>query len=266
MKKLSSERNINAPLLAAAKKRIVTNEYELTSRRIPQSTRLCILSDLHCARYGEGQSDLVAAVEAGRPDAVLLLGDLFDQRVKNANTETLLSALAQRYPCYFIFGNHEHKSGDLPNIFALLRKYDIPVLAGTSALVAPGIRVFGVDDLHGGRHRQLRQIEAAAARRSQEEFSILAVHVPNGVESYLRFGFDLMLSGHTHGGQIIVPGVFNGLYAPGQGFFPKYGGGRYDLGPTTLIVSRGLAQKPVWLPRFGNPPELAVISLQPEKT
>jgi predicted MPP superfamily phosphohydrolase len=84
------------------------------------------------------------------------------------------------------------------------------------------------------------------------------------MQSYLPYGFDLMLSGHTHGGQIILPGLLNGLYAPGQGFFPKFAGGRYELDNMTLIIGRGLARKPLWLPRVFNPPELVLVDLKPE--
>jgi predicted MPP superfamily phosphohydrolase len=125
------------------------------------------------------------------------------------------------------------------------------------------VQIFGVDDGQGGKAKQLWQIANAGSKRKDDVFSILAIHVPNGVESYLHYGFDLMLSGHTHGGQIIIPYILNGLYAPGQGFFPKYGGGRYDFGQQTLIISRGLAQKPLWLPRLGNPPELTIVTLKP---
>ena len=125
------------------------------------------------------------------------------------------------------------------------------------------VQIFGVDDGQGGKKKQLSEIAYAGSKRTDDIFSILAIHVPNGVESYLHYGFDLMLSGHTHGGQIIIPGVLNGLYAPGQGVFPKYGGGRYDFGKQTMIISRGLSQRPLWLPRLGNPPELCFVTLKP---
>lgn len=246
--------------------RIATREYQISDPRILSEVRICVVSDLHGARYGSNQERLLAAIESARPDAVLLLGDLFDQYGKNDNTVVLLSALSSRYPCYFILGNHEYKTGAIEEVRALVARSGIPILAGDSALLSTGgsrIRVFGIDDGLGGKSRQRLQIAKAAQERSETEYSILAVHVPNEAESYLKYGFDLMLSGHTHGGQIVIPGLLNGLYAPGQGLCPKYGGGRYDLENTTLIISRGLARKPFWLPRLFNPPELVVVSLKP---
>lgn len=248
------------------KGRIVTREYMISDARMQSEVRICVVSDLHGARYGVGQERLLSAIESAAPDLVLLLGDLFDQHGTNANTVTLLNELSSRYTCYFVLGNHEYKTESIQRVRARIERSGIPILAGDSALFLAGesrIRIFGIDDGLGGKDRQRLQIANAAKERSETEYSILAIHVPNGVESYLEYGFDLMLSGHTHGGQIVLPGLLNGLYAPGQGLFPKYGGGRYDLGDTTMIISRGLARKPFWLPRVFNPPELVVVALRP---
>ncbi len=251
----------------AGKTRLVTRSYEVFDDRIRDEYKIAVISDLHDARYGKGQSRLITALAAEQPDAVLLLGDLFHQSGSNENTLTLLDAIAGSFECYFILGNHEYQSGEIEFVRSSLEQAHIPVLDGESVLLEAGdtkVALFGIDDGHGGTAEQLAQISHAAAARSDDVFSILAIHVPNGVESYLHYGFDLMLSGHTHGGQIVVPGVLNGLYAPGQGFFPEYGGGRYDFGDQTLIISRGLAQRPFFVPRLFNPPELTIVTLLPE--
>jgi predicted MPP superfamily phosphohydrolase len=248
------------------KTRIVTRYYEITDARVHDEVRIAIVCDLHGAQYGKKQSDLIAALEEASPTVVLLLGDIYDQDGIESHAVELIDALSSRFTCYFVPGNHEYKSGELNMIRNLLRESNIPNIAGETVTVQvkdTQVQIFGIDDGQGGKAKQLWQIENAAKQRNSDIFSILAIHVPNGVESYLHYGFDLMLSGHTHGGQIILPHVLNGLYAPGQGFFPKYGGGRYDFGKQTLIISRGLSQKPLWLPRFGNPPELSIITLKP---
>ena len=246
------------------KTRFVSRCYEFFDARIHDDVRIAVVSDLHGALYGPQQSDLIAALEQQSPHVVLLLGDIFDQRGDDTNAKTLLFALGERFPCYFIPGNHEYRAGELLPIHAILKDANIPLLTGEPATITvkqTQVQVFGVDDGQGGKARHLRQIAAAGEQRSDEIYSILAIHVPNGVESYLHYGFDLMLSGHTHGGQIAIPGLLNGLYAPGQGVFPKYGGGRYDFGKQVLLISRGLSQRPLWLPRLGNPPELCFVTL-----
>ena len=248
------------------KARIVTRYYEITDARIHDEVRIAIVCDLHGAQYGKKQSDLIAALEHASPTVVLLLGDIYDQDGIDPHAVELVDAVSRRFTCYFVPGNHEYKSGELNMIRNLLRESSIPNIAGETVTVQvkdTQVQIFGIDDGQGGKAKQLWQIANAAKQRSDDIYSILAIHVPNGVESYLHYGFDLMLSGHTHGGQIILPHVLNGLYAPGQGFFPKYGGGRYDFGKQALVISRGLSQKPLWLPRFGNPPELAIVTLKP---
>ena len=263
---LSSLAAIFILLIWGTKTRFVTRFYEITDARFQDDVRIAIVSDLHGALYGAEQSKLVAAIEQEKPHAVLLLGDIFDQHGIDKNGKALVSVLSERFDCYFVPGNHEYKSGELGTIRQLMREANVPILAGESTMLTVNktrVQLFGVDDGQGGKKKQLLQITDAGSKRSDEIFSILAIHVPNGVESYLHFGFDLMLSGHTHGGQIAIPGVLNGLYAPGQGLFPKYGGGRYDFDDQTMIICRGLSQRPLWLPRLGNPPELCFVTLKP---
>lgn len=251
------------------KTRFVSRYYELTDARIHDEVRIAIVSDLHGALYGEHQNELIAALEQENPHVVLLLGDIFDQRGISENSIELIRVLSGKFNCQFIPGNHEYKSGDLGVIRDLLEEVNIPNLAGESFLLEINdtrVQIFGVDDGMGGKKKQLQQIADAADQKSDNIYSILAIHVPNGVESYLHYRFDLMLSGHTHGGQVMIPVMLNGLYAPGQGVFPKYGGGRYDFDNQTMIISRGLSQKPLWLPRLGNPPELTFVTLKPEQS
>jgi predicted MPP superfamily phosphohydrolase len=83
------------------------------------------------------------------------------------------------------------------------------------------------------------------------------------VEEYKKMKFDLILSGHAHGGQWRIPYLLNGFYAPDQGFFPEYAGGLYKHSGSVHIVSRGLCKSDV-VPRIFNPPELVVIDVEPE--
>ena len=90
-------------------------------------------------------------------------------------------------------------------------------------------------------------------------------HRPDLADLYSGRGFDLVVCGHAHGGQVRIPGILNGLYAPNQGMFPKYAGGHYRLadGKTEMIVSRGLCKNS--LPRIFNPPEVVVIDILPRE-
>ena len=95
---------------------------------------------------------------------------------------------------------------------------------------------------------------------------MLLCHFPEDIDYYRSFGkFDLILSGHAHGGQWRLPFSQNGLFSPGEGLFPKYSGGRFDFDDCTMIVSRGLARIKTVIPRIFNNPELVVIDLLPRE-
>lgn len=250
------------------KSRFIVQNYVIGDERIIDDVRIVVVSDLHSALYGTDQSDLIDAIAQADPSVVLLDGDIFHHHGSNKNAVTLLNSLANRFQCYFILGNHEYQTKQIAWVKRQVEESGIRILDGESVDITAGnttVCLYGIDDGHGGKARQLAELARAGKKRDDGVYSILAIHVPNDVKTILPLGFDLMLSGHTHGGQIRIPGVLNGLYAPGQGMFPTYGGGRYDFGKQTLIISRGLAKVPYWLPRVFNPPELVVVTLTAKK-
>ena len=92
------------------------------------------------------------------------------------------------------------------------------------------------------------------------QYTILLSHRPELIDTYTEENFDLVLSGHAHGGQIRIP-FLGGLVAPNQGFLPKYTSGIYEKNDTKMIVSRGIGNSIIPF-RINNRPELVVINLQ----
>ena len=90
---------------------------------------------------------------------------------------------------------------------------------------------------------------------------MLLTHRPELIDKYNEYNFDLILSGHAHGGQWRIPFILNGLIAPNQGLLPKYTGGLYKFGNNNMIVSRGLARESTIIPRLFNRPELVIIDI-----
>ena len=141
------------------------------------------------------------------------------------------------------------------------------MLAGDCTLFSKdgaAIALCGVDDPAVGEQARAAQLEKASAQRPEGVVSLLLSHRPERIETYLSYGFDVILAGHAHGGQWRLPGLINGLAAPNQGLFPRYAGGRYDLEGTVLVVSRGLARETTRLPRIFNRPELVLLDLVPD--
>lgn len=253
--------------VAALWQGLTVRRYVLETDKLAAPVRLALLSDFHGARYGQGQSRLLAAVDKLEPDAVVMPGDFYDEDHVDGNTDDLLSALAERYPCFFVRGNHEGSTGRADQLRKKLEDWGIAVLAGTEALLqvkGQQVRICGVDDPGiCGERGWLEQFQACQALTGDGTYSLLLSHRPELTQYYRASGFDLVLAGHAHGGQVRIPGVLNGLAAPHQGFFPDYAGGRYRLSGTELIVGRGLSRD--LRVRVFNPPELVVVELTPNK-
>ena len=97
-------------------------------------------------------------------------------------------------------------------------------------------------------------------QNESDGFTVLLSHRPELFDVYVDTGIDLVFSGHAHGGQFRLPFI-GGLFAPNQGFIPKYDAGRFDKENTTMIVSRGVGNSIIPL-RINNPPELVVVELK----
>lgn len=99
-----------------------------------------------------------------------------------------------------------------------------------------------------------------------DRYLIMCAHRPDSFDSWNTadvWGIDLVLSGHLHGGQVIIPGI-GGLYSQLEGFFPQYDYGQYKLGNSDMIITRGLGSNPKIFPRFSNPPEIVVVNVEAE--
>lgn len=267
-------------LMIACSQKLEITHYTVISEKVTGSVRLAVLADLHSTFYGKNQEELIRALRSCSPDAVLLVGDIADDQVPHEGTEVLLAAIGNVYPCFYVSGNHEYWSGEEGEIKKMIASCGVTVLEGESVLLdvkEQRIRICGVDDPdgYGQRHRYdpgaMAGWENQLARCRMDldgvHFSVLMTHRPELVSYYTHTpgeneaGFDLVTAGHAHGGQVRIPGVLNGLLAPNQGLFPKYAGGRYQLGDTVMIVSRGLCRN--LLPRVFNRPELVVVEIAP---
>ena len=256
-------------IMAATRLDIAVRTYPQYTSKVSSPIRLAVIADLHSAWYGEEQETLLKTIAAQEPDLLLLVGDIVDDHLPRDGAETLLQHIGQVYPCYYVTGNHEFWSGDVQEIKDFIRSCGIQVLEGDTLTVQVSgetLSVSGVDDPDRGSGDIScwnRQLEACKNAANTGCYSILLSHRPERVADYRDSGFDLVLSGHAHGGQVRIPGLVNGLYAPDQGFFPSYAGGEYSLGETKMIVSRGLSKK--ILPRIANRPELVVVDIPPDR-
>lgn len=254
---------------------LMTSEYSINAPRLPGSFegfRIAQVSDLHNTEFGEGNRKLLAALEQAEPDIIVLTGDVIDAR--NTKPEISLAFAAEAVkiaPCYFITGNHEARVDHL-GFPEQLRSLGVTVLRNEAVTLERNgdtITLMGVDDptfevdyMTG----DCRPVLTAALEDLMEEnrgYTILLSHWPEWFELYRDFEIDLAFSGHAHGGQFRLPFV-GGVIAPNQGFFPRYDGGVFTEGDTTMVVSRGLGPSIIPL-RVNNRPELVVAELHREE-
>lgn len=236
-----------------------------------QSIRAVLISDLHSHIYGDNQMDLISKIKKQNPNIILLAGDIADDVEPIEGTRLILDGIKDIAPVFYVSGNHEYWSGNIKGIKETIKSYGVTVLEDEYKEIAINgvpLIVAGVDDPEWTRY------EGRAYRKSMDEsfkelhgkplYKILIAHRPELIETYKKYPFDLVVSGHAHGGQVRVPFLLNGLLAPNQGWFPKYAGGEYRHGDLTHIVSRGVSYNPR-LPRIFNPPEVVVIDIESKK-
>ena len=264
-------------LLVASNTWLQSTSYEVSSARIPAAfDGYCIvqISDLHNSRFGAGQSRLIRAVRAAHPDLIAVTGDLASPDWRRAlSSQELIRRLPALAPVFFVTGNHEIYSRDLPGLVAFLEGLGVRVLPNSSTSVERGgqaIVLAGVNDLEAfakGRRSWTASLGAWRSALTElrksiapERYVILLSHRPEFIQDYAQAGFDLVLTGHAHGGQIRLP-FFGPLYAPGQGRLPRFTSGTHTLSGTTLVVSRGLGRGMSPL-RFLNRPEVVIVRLK----
>ena len=252
-------------LVQCSNRKISVKKYEITTEKISSALRVVVVTDLHSCYYGENQEDLLGRINELKPDLILLGGDIVDDVLPRKNSLIFLEAIGKVYPCFYVSGNHELRSGKLDEIKTIIRNFNIAVLEGDTkriVLKEQTIQICGIDDFEIGESIHKLQLEQINQERDRSIYTILIDHRPEHISKYINDEFDLIVSGHAHGGQWRLPGLLNGLYAPNQGLFPKYAGGLYSYDKTLHVVSRGLAKESTRIPRLFNPPELVVVDIK----
>lgn len=245
---------------------------------------LLITGDLvDSKRYMAEKNDLLAGKTGDQPG-----GDSLE----------LLRLLLELAPVYYVYGNHEMVLLDNPerNPFkTALEEMGVHLLNVQEAFVEKDgqrVRLWGLQDpstlykdsrfagLEGGGAKTEAMLDLLTASARSEDadpaagaspggledtgpFTLLLAHRPEYLDIYGRYPVDLVFSGHAHGGQFRLP-FAGGLYAPNQGFFPKYDAGLYSAGGCRMILSRGIGNSVIPV-RLFNPPEVVRVTLRTEK-
>ncbi len=254
--------------------------YEIRTKKIKkeeQPLRLVMLSDLHDRLWGEKQKTLLDAIDRLRGDLILCAGDMLigREQAKMENAIQLFRGLGKgEVPVFCSNGNHESRMRQQLSIYGRqyqqyarqLRSFGIRILENETASVK--IRSVRVQ-IHGYEmplkyYRKLcmlpydtRDLRQKFGGIHDEDFHILLAHNPVYFETYVRWGADLTLSGHLHGGIVRLPGI-GGVITPQAKLFPKYDRGLFEEDEKYMVVSAGLGEHTIPV-RIMNPPQLICI-------
>lgn len=266
-------------------KRSVVSRYQLNTNKLKKPLKIALVSDMH-ERYAD---DIFEKMKLEKPDLVLVAGDSFERydNIRNKpyarstlgffswivlnityyineffclftrfhnksddeNTFRFFRNASRLAPVFVGLGNHEERLHD--EDYDFFKRYGITVLEN-----ADTVFLNGDESLAIGSVTSLPDEKWLDSFAQRDGLKILICHHPEYYDILLKGkNIDLVVAGHAHGGQIRING--RGVFAPTQGLFPKYTKGLYN---GNMIVSTGCANT-VAIPRFGNPRELVVITL-----
>lgn len=260
--------------------------YRIESKKfngLKEDINIVVLADLHNHVYGKRNEKLIKAIEEEKPDMILIAGDMIVAKPGESMEVSidLIKQLAQKFPIYYGMGNHEYRMKIYPEQYiGMYETYlkeiqhdNVKILDNKSVKITIKGTTLNIHGLEIEKEYYKRFQKAKLAddylnvllgNPNEEEYNILLAHNPEYFESYAKWGADMTLAGHIHGGLIRLP-YLGGLASPQVEFFPKYDGGQFYEGERTMILSRGLGTHTINI-RVNNRAELISIRLsQKEK-
>lgn len=243
---------------------IKMNEILIATSKLPKGSVLRILqiSDVHGRRSSNSYKRMIRLADGGAPDLIVLTGDIIDVNTRNFEPiYGFLDKLVKRHgSVYFVCGNHDRKNVKGYAFIQEIRKRGVQVLNNRNKVIKKeGVEVnlCGVDDPHTRRER----LDKALSGTDMNKFTILLAHSPKIIKRYAKIQADLILSGHTHGGQIRLPFI-GALVSSGDGFFPKYNKGLYLLEEKQLLyIDSGVGTRRIPIRTF-NRSQVSLLTIK----
>ena len=264
-------------------RQIRLTRYAITDKSIPAQLKgksLIFLSDYHEAIEGQLNDRIIKKIDSVKPAAILLGGDMLNGKNPMEDvtpSADLIIGLAEKYPVYYAFGNHEKKViSDYYGTKHLWDEYTeklgdsahflLNECVSLESIGLGNVTLYGLDipleyySRFSYPKLDSYNISGMLGKRKPGEYSILLAHTPDFIDGYADWDADLVLSGHFHGGLVRLP-LLGGLVSPRLRLFPKYDYGRYRSGDTTMIVTNGIGQHSLKI-RIGNIPEIVVLDFK----
>lgn len=249
---------------------VYVDEYTY-SADVPESFsdyKIVHLTDFHIGDSVWLYNSVIEKVSALEPDVIVVTGDFIDNYEYNEeNALNVAKRLCAISEVYYVSGNHE---GAListhPDLLETLNSAGFKLLDNDYVYLEKDgkrIALAGTKDESMYLAENFEELRQSGIKKStqgipDDTFTVFLAHRPENIELYAREN-TLVLSGHAHGGQIYMPFI-GGLYAPGQGFLPKYYSGMYEVNGCKMLVNRGIGNSSA-PQRIFNQPEVALIRL-----
>ena len=254
-------------IIGFAQQSLILTVYDITSPAVPiglDGYRLIQISDFHSGLFNGTAADVIKMVTEQTPDSIVLTGDIVDGVTRDfLAVEELIAGLTGVAPIYAVSGNNEKYDRAVnAEIEELYKKYGVQNLDNrTITIYGSGIiTLTGIAD-RGFASIDVLDKEVLALKYNADisGFGILLYHRANELDRLAELKYDLILSGHLHGGIIRLPFV-GGVLSPDGEMYPKYSGGFYKSNGTWFVSNRGIGNN-YTIPRFYNPPEVVMLVL-----
>lgn len=261
--------------------------YKLSYENLPESFdgyRIVQISDMHGRTFGKKNKTLAGKIKALKPDMLVATGDMMSSNVDDSQAFLdFLDSFDNFCPVYMCLGNHEQivrwliSAGDTTvnykSFVNEIEKRGVILLDNSCTRIKEGNEYISLDGLtlelyHYSRRDHdvdenlflTKEYIDDALGKPADGFTILLAHNPAYFTEYAKWGADLVLSGHVHGGVIRIP-FKGGLLSPEKVFFPKYDAGLFEEGNSKMVVNRGLGYSQINF-RLFNSPEISFIELK----
>lgn len=252
--------------------RAVNYVVSLKGKKTGKSPKLVFISDLHGRKYGKDNEKLLRALKYYSPDVIILGGDMLIGSDPSPNVEitNFLRELPKIAKTYYSFGNHEVRQRDrFPDEFekyiSNVKHYGIEVISGKNTVLEnfPDFSLCGLE-LPEFYYKRIGKkfpinlyVQQNYERPDSEKYNILLSHDPSFFPQLKDMGYDLVLSGHVHGGIVRIP-ILGGVVSPRLELFPKYDRGRFTEENSEMIISAGTGNHHMPV-RINNLPEILIL-------
>ena len=250
-----------ATMIVGLNRPLSLTEYSVSNSRIPDSFdgyRIAVVSDLHVKRFGQKQQDLISMLRLSRCDLVCLAGDMISHDTTDFSPVWELIDGLSGIPMVFVAGNNELSLENYDSLLSELSARGVTVLDDMGQTTLPLHRGEDTILIHGHPFADDRQLTGRIPVAQKGFYNVLLYHDPHCFADAALLDYDLMLSGHIHGGIIRFPLLGSPLSWLDEELYTK---GLYTRAASALVVSAGLGDHET-LPRFFNPPEVVLITLK----